>query len=100
LPSHQTDAFPGFLAVWIKIKFTLQILVCVKTEVPMEVSVHCGLVPCDAVYVCSVTANHPCLGLRKDPLKCYLLSARLHAITFHTDSASSAEHVPVLWYCI
>ena len=80
LPSHQTDAFPGFLAVWIKIKCTLQLLVCVKTDVSMEVSVHCGLVSCDAVYVCSVTANHLCFGgLLKDPVKCYLLSARLRA---------------------
>lgn len=62
LPSHQTDAFPGFLAVWIKIKFILQLLVCVKTDVSMEVSAPCGLVSCDAVYVCSVKANHPCFG--------------------------------------
>jgi len=67
----------------------------------MEVSLHCGLVSCDAVYVCSVTSNHPCFeGLLKDPVKCYLLSARLRAITFHTDSASSAEHIPALQYCI
>jgi hypothetical protein len=90
LPSHETDAFPDFLAVWIKIKFTLQILVYVKTDVSMEVSVHCGLVSCDTVYVYSVTANHRCFGgLLKDPVKCYLLSARLHASTFHTDSASA-----------
>lgn len=91
LPSHHTDAFPGFLAVWIKIKFTLQLLVCVKTDVSMEVSVHCGLVSCDAVYVCSVIANHPCFGgLHKDLVKCYVLSARLHASTFHTGSGSAA----------
>jgi hypothetical protein len=91
LPSHHTDAFPGFLAVWIKIKFTLQLLVCVKTDVSMEVCVQCGLVSCDVVYVCSVIANHPCFGgLLKDPVKCYVLSTRLHASTFHTDSASSA----------
>jgi hypothetical protein len=48
----------------MKIKFTLQLLVCVKTEVFVEVSVHYGLMGCDALCVCVCVCVCACVRAR------------------------------------